>query len=224
MADTGTSPAVFTRRERLPRRPPRPLLRCPPRRPRIPRAMAKRLPLRCVFPAGSPQRTPHERNASMGDAFKRYIPLVPPFQKAPAEFSPAEAQAYFDWYLGHLDGRCEYLKELVYQPSDLSEGDAGLHAGIAAAPVGMVSPARAGRLAQGSAAAPRRAARGRVGTGICPRHLQAVASRAQHKDRISDPGHWHVCRKGHLSPSIRSGCRGRTEARLKATYMSIRRC
>ena len=58
----------------------------------------------------------------MGDAFERYIPLVPPFHKAPAEFSPAEARAYFDWYLSHLDGRCEYLKELVYQTSDLAEG------------------------------------------------------------------------------------------------------
>ena len=73
--------------------------------------------------------------------------------------------------------------------------DAGLHAGVAATPVGLVSPARADRLAQGSAAAPGRAAHGRVGAGICPRHLQAVASRAQHKDRISDPGHWHVCRE-----------------------------
>lgn len=58
----------------------------------------------------------------MGDACKRYIPLVPPFHKAPAEFSPAEARAYFDWYLSHLDGRCEYLKEFVYQTSDLAEG------------------------------------------------------------------------------------------------------
>ena len=58
----------------------------------------------------------------MGDACKRCIPLVPPFHKAPAEFSPAEARAYFDWYLSHLDGRCEYLKELVYQTSDLAEG------------------------------------------------------------------------------------------------------
>ena len=58
----------------------------------------------------------------MRDACKRYIPLVPPFHKAPAEFSPAEARAYFDWYLSHLDGRCEYLKELVYQTSDLAEG------------------------------------------------------------------------------------------------------
>ena len=58
----------------------------------------------------------------MRDACKRYIPLVPPFHKAPAKFSPAEAQAYFDWYLSHLDGRCEYLQKLVYQTSDLAEG------------------------------------------------------------------------------------------------------
>ena len=209
MADTGTSPAVSTRRARPPRRLLRPAAAYPVARHSRRHSAAQharppshgKTPSPALrFPRRCPQRTPHERNAPMRDACKRYIPLVPPFHKAPAEFSPAEARAYFDWYLSHLDGRCEYLKEFVYQTSDLAEGDAGLHAGVAAAPVGLVSPTRAGRLAQGSAAAPGRAARGRVGAGICPRHLQAVASHAQHKDRISDPGHRHVCRKDICRP------------------------
>ena len=41
----------------------------------------------------------------------RYLPLVPPIPKAPIEFTKQETQAYFDWYMEHIDERCQYVIE-----------------------------------------------------------------------------------------------------------------
>ena len=44
---------------------------------------------------------------------KNYIPLVPPIDKPYIEMTKDEAQAYFDWYMEHIDERADYLREKV---------------------------------------------------------------------------------------------------------------
>ena len=127
----------------------------------------------------------------LGDAFKPTSPLSAVHTKRRRVF-PAEARSVQNWYLSHLDGRCEYLK-FNHIKSDLAEGRwiaRWSRCGLAA-----VSPTRAGRLAQGSATAPGRAAHGRIGTGNLPGIFKPWRRAADTKDRISDPGHRHVCRK-----------------------------
>ena len=99
----------------------------------------------------------------MGWRMQALHPPCPAVPQSAGGVFPRGSAGVFRLVSQPSDGRCEYLKELVYQTSRPRGRDAGLHAGVAAAPVGVVSPARADRLAQGSAAAPGRAARGRVG-------------------------------------------------------------
>ena len=56
----------------------------------------------------------------MEDVLKNYLPLIPIFEKPPIEFSAKEAKMYFDWYLGNLDQRCAYLREIVVQTSEVT--------------------------------------------------------------------------------------------------------
>ena len=42
-----------------------------------------------------------------------YVPLVPPVQKAPIDFTQAETEAYFAWFMAHIDERAEYLRNRV---------------------------------------------------------------------------------------------------------------
>jgi len=51
------------------------------------------------------------RDRRIEKKMRAYQPLVPPFDKPPILFSAAEAKQYFDWYMEHLDERCEYLIE-----------------------------------------------------------------------------------------------------------------
>ena len=44
---------------------------------------------------------------------KNYIPLIFPDDKSFKEMSKTEAQAYFDWYISHVDERSEYLRKKV---------------------------------------------------------------------------------------------------------------
>ena len=44
---------------------------------------------------------------------KNYIPLVPPIDKPYIDMNKKEAQAYFDWYIAHIDERADYLREKV---------------------------------------------------------------------------------------------------------------
>lgn len=47
------------------------------------------------------------------ESMKEYKPLIPPIDKPFIDMSKAEAQAYFDWYISHVDERAEYLKTKV---------------------------------------------------------------------------------------------------------------
>lgn len=51
---------------------------------------------------------------------QKYQPLIPPVQKAPICFSAAETEEYWDWYMDHLDERCEYLRCLIAEDSRIS--------------------------------------------------------------------------------------------------------
>ncbi len=42
-----------------------------------------------------------------------YVPLVPPIQKSPIDFTHSETEAYFAWFTGHIDERAEYLRNRV---------------------------------------------------------------------------------------------------------------
>jgi len=51
---------------------------------------------------------------------RKYAPLIPPFDKAPVLFSEEETDAYFHWYMEHIDERCEYLRKLVAEDAGIS--------------------------------------------------------------------------------------------------------
>lgn len=44
---------------------------------------------------------------------RKYIPLIPPINKPFEELSKEEAKAYFDWFIGHVDERSEYIRQKV---------------------------------------------------------------------------------------------------------------
>lgn len=49
----------------------------------------------------------------MKNALYNYLPLVPLYSKPPLEFTAVEAKNYFDWYMSHLEDRCNYLMQLI---------------------------------------------------------------------------------------------------------------
>lgn len=42
-----------------------------------------------------------------------YFPLVPPINKPFEKMNSIEANAYFDWFVAHVDERSEYIREIV---------------------------------------------------------------------------------------------------------------
>lgn len=49
----------------------------------------------------------------------KYTPLIPPFDKAPIFFSKEETDAYFSWYMEHIDVRCDYLRNLIAEDTGI---------------------------------------------------------------------------------------------------------
>lgn len=47
------------------------------------------------------------------ECLANYNPLVFPLNKPPYEYTMREAKQYFNWYMEHLDERCEYLRQTV---------------------------------------------------------------------------------------------------------------
>lgn len=53
---------------------------------------------------------------------RKYAPLIPPFDKAPVLFSKEETDAYFNWYMEHIDARCDYLRQLIAEDDRIPVG------------------------------------------------------------------------------------------------------
>ena len=53
---------------------------------------------------------------------KKYIPLIIPVDKPFEELSKAEAKAYFDWFISHVDERSEYIKQKVSEGLNMPIG------------------------------------------------------------------------------------------------------
>lgn len=51
---------------------------------------------------------------------KNYIPLIIPVDKPFERLSKSEAKAYFDWFIGHVDERSEYIRQKVSKDLNIS--------------------------------------------------------------------------------------------------------